>query len=74
MTTVDATPPNISLGDISVKVDNVPTLQKQYYRITPEQTEFFKQQTGITDDDELKQHILAVQTEAYKVRSEPTNE
>ncbi|KIJ16042.1 hypothetical protein PAXINDRAFT_99023 [Paxillus involutus ATCC 200175] len=71
MTTVDATPPNISLGDISVKVDNVPTLQKQYYRITPEQTEFFKQQTGITDDDELKQHILAVQTEAYKVAPYP---
>jgi hypothetical protein len=73
MTTVHATPPDISLGDISVKVDNVPSLQEQYYRITPEQAEFFKQQTGITDDGELKQHILAVQAEAYKVRSEQTN-
>jgi len=68
MTTVHATPPsNISLGDISLNTDNVPTLQEQTYKITPEQAEFFKQQTGITDDDELKRHILAVQAEAYKL-------
>ncbi|KAF9223014.1 hypothetical protein BS17DRAFT_782144 [Gyrodon lividus] len=62
---------NISFGDISVNPDNVPTLQEQYYKITPEQAEFFKQQTGITDNEELKRHILAVQTEAYKVAPYP---
>ncbi|KIK80026.1 hypothetical protein PAXRUDRAFT_251826 [Paxillus rubicundulus Ve08.2h10] len=29
------------------------------------------QQTGITDDDELKQHILAIQAEAYKIAPYP---
>jgi hypothetical protein len=34
---------------------------------TPEDLEFFKQQTGIDDKDELKNHVLAEQAEAYKV-------
>jgi hypothetical protein len=73
-TTANATPPStISLGDASMNTDNVPTLQEQYYKITAEQAEFFKQQTGITDDDELKGHILAVQAKAYKVRSKVTD-
>ncbi|KIJ16063.1 hypothetical protein PAXINDRAFT_76139 [Paxillus involutus ATCC 200175] len=71
MTTVDATPPDISLGDVPVKADDVPSLQGQYYRLTPEQAEFLKQQTGITDDDELKKHIFAIQAEAYKVAPYP---
>ncbi|KIJ16052.1 hypothetical protein PAXINDRAFT_76025 [Paxillus involutus ATCC 200175] len=71
MSTARTTPPNISLGDISVNPDNTPRLQERYYKITPEQSEFFKQQTGITDDDELKRHILAVQAEAYKVAPYP---
>ena len=28
---------------------------------------FFKQQTGIDDDDELKAHLLSIQAEAYQV-------
>lgn len=28
---------------------------------------FFKQQTGIEDDHELKTHLLSIQTEAYEV-------
>ena len=63
----DPSPSNISLGDISVKADTIPSLQKQYYKITPEQADFFKAQTGITSDEELKQHIIAVQEAAYKV-------
>ena len=35
--------------------------------LTDEERSFFKQQTGIQDDDELKAHILQVQAEAYKV-------
>ncbi|KAF9238203.1 hypothetical protein BU15DRAFT_75364 [Melanogaster broomeanus] len=69
--TTDATPSNISLGDISVSADNVPPLQEQYYGLTPEQAEFFKQKTGISEDDELKRHILAIQEEAYKVAPYP---
>ncbi|KIK80486.1 hypothetical protein PAXRUDRAFT_833496 [Paxillus rubicundulus Ve08.2h10] len=72
MTSAHTTPPNISLGDVSVDPNDVPTLQERYYKITPKQSEFFKQQTGITDDDELKKHILAVQAEAYKVAPYPT--
>ncbi|KAF8836501.1 hypothetical protein BDN67DRAFT_974083 [Paxillus ammoniavirescens] len=72
MTTTRAAPSNnISLGDASVTPDKVLTLQEQFYKITPEQSEFFKQQTGITDDDELKRHILAVQAAAYKVAPYP---
>ncbi|KAI9454156.1 hypothetical protein BJY52DRAFT_773481 [Lactarius psammicola] len=34
-------------------------------------TTFFKQQTGINDDDELKTHLLTIQAEAYKVHPYP---
>ncbi|KAH7890656.1 hypothetical protein F5I97DRAFT_1923159 [Phlebopus sp. FC_14] len=59
----------VLLGDVPLKT--VPVLQEQYYRITPEQAAFFKERTGITDDEELKRHILAVQAEAYKVAPYP---
>ncbi|GJJ13705.1 hypothetical protein Clacol_007961 [Clathrus columnatus] len=36
-----------------------------YYRITEDEAKFLKGCTGITDDDELKHHILTVQAEAY---------
>ncbi|KIJ16055.1 hypothetical protein PAXINDRAFT_113814 [Paxillus involutus ATCC 200175] len=72
MTAVHATPSNVSLGDILVNTDDVLTLQERYYEMTPEQSDFFKQQTGIIDDDELKRHILAVQEEAYKVAPYPS--
>ncbi|KIK79942.1 hypothetical protein PAXRUDRAFT_833842 [Paxillus rubicundulus Ve08.2h10] len=61
----------ISLGDISVKQDSLLALQEQHYKITPSQAEFFKAQTGITDDKELKQHIFEVQEAAYKVAPYP---
>ena len=37
------------------------------YRLSPEQATFFKAQTGINDDDDLRTHILEVQESAYKV-------
>jgi hypothetical protein len=37
------------------------------YDLTEEERTFFKQQTGIQDDDELKAHIFRVQAEAYEV-------
>ncbi|KAG1718392.1 hypothetical protein EDB19DRAFT_924168 [Suillus lakei] len=37
------------------------------YRLDPDALEFFKQQTGITEEDDLKHHILAVQAKAFAV-------
>ena len=38
------------------------------YGPSPEQAAFFKAQTGIDDDDDLRNHILEVQEKAYQVR------
>jgi len=46
---------------------NIPALDERLYDLTDEERSFFRQQTGIQDDDELKAHILQVQAEAYKV-------
>ena len=46
---------------------NIPALDERLYDLTDEERSFFKQQTGIRDDDELKAHIIDVQAEAYKV-------
>jgi hypothetical protein len=43
------------------------TLDERYYNPSDEESAFFKQQTGIQDDEELKAHIFQVQAEAYKV-------
>ncbi|KAI0003796.1 hypothetical protein BJV74DRAFT_985535 [Russula compacta] len=43
-------------------------LDERLYDPTYEELKFFKQQTGIQDDDELKAHILELQAEAYKVQ------
>jgi hypothetical protein len=42
-------------------------LDESLYNLPEEERSFFKQQTGIPDDDELKAHILRVQAEAYEV-------
>lgn len=39
------------------------------YNPDDEAKEFFKIETGITDDEELKQHILRAQTKALAVSS-----
>ncbi|KAG2153710.1 uncharacterized protein EDB93DRAFT_1239663 [Suillus bovinus] len=41
------------------------------YSLSSEQAEFFKAQTGIDDDEDLKRHILEVQAKAYKVAPYP---
>lgn len=56
-------------GDLkvtAVAMPDAPTLSI-HYRLSPEQTTFFKAQTGIDDDAALKEHILEVQERAYKV-------
>ncbi|TFY62957.1 hypothetical protein EVG20_g6512 [Dentipellis fragilis] len=41
------------------------------YDLNEEETAFFKEQTGILDDDKLKQHIIAAQAEAFAVYPYP---
>src|ERR1700734_3635229 len=45
---------------------SVPELP-DFYNPQPHEVAFFKQQTGIHDDELLKQHIMQVQAKAYKV-------
>lgn len=42
-------------------------LDEEYYSLDPEEASFFKTYTGIEDDQELKKHIIRVQTDAYAV-------
>ncbi|OAX33149.1 hypothetical protein K503DRAFT_839941 [Rhizopogon vinicolor AM-OR11-026] len=59
---------NILLGDVPL---SIPVLDTNLYNLTPEEAAFFKTQIGIDDDEELKRHILDVQTKAYKVAPYP---
>lgn len=38
-----------------------------YYELDAEESVFYKQQTGITDDEELKKHIIGVAERAWAV-------
>ena len=44
-------------------------LDPDLYNLQPQEAAFFKQLTGIHDDELLKQHIIQVQTKAYEVYS-----
>ena len=46
----------------------VRSLDASFYALKPEEVAFFKVETGITDDNVLKQHILNVQYKAYEAR------
>lgn len=46
-----------------------PLLDPSLYTLDTESLAFFKSTTGIYDDDELKEHILNVQAQAYAVCS-----
>ena len=43
---------------------SVPGLNPDFYNPQPQDVAFFKQQTGINDDELLKQHIMQVQAKA----------
>lgn len=58
MTTYDMVKPHHVLPD---KLD--PSL----YKLRDDEKAFYQAATGINDDEELKEHIIAVQTEAYEV-------
>jgi len=42
-------------------------LNPDHYKLDLEELTFFKKETGIQDDAVLKEHIVSVQTDAYKV-------
>lgn len=44
-----------------------PLLDPSLYTLSAESSAFFKSTTGIHDDNELKEHILNVQAQAYAV-------
>ncbi|KAM6503843.1 hypothetical protein JOM56_000786 [Amanita muscaria] len=46
---------------------NPPPLDESLYSLDEEELAFFKSQTGIDDEAELKEHVLAIQAKAYKV-------
>lgn len=41
-----------------------------YYALAPHEKEFLHQQTGISDEAELKTHLVALQERAYKVSAD----
>ena len=43
-------------------------LDPSLYSPTSEEVAFLQMQTGIEDEEELKQHVFAVQREAWSVR------
>ncbi|KAG1841693.1 hypothetical protein DFJ58DRAFT_807911 [Suillus subalutaceus] len=61
----------ITLGDVTVHTASVPTVDTCLYNLSPAQAAFFKTQTGIDNDEDLKRHILEVQAKAYKVAPYP---
>ncbi|THH08175.1 hypothetical protein EW145_g2886 [Phellinidium pouzarii] len=60
----------VNMADSSATTARVPapfSLDSSLYSPTPEEAAFLKSQTKIEDDEELKQHVLAVQKEAWDV-------
>jgi hypothetical protein len=55
------------LGDVTFQTASIPAADTSLYSLTSEEAAFFKAQTGIDDDEDLKRHILEVQAKAYKV-------
>jgi hypothetical protein len=52
--------------------ENRPPLDTSLYSLNEDESIFLKQQTGITDDEQLKQHVIAVQKKAYEVAFSPS--
>jgi hypothetical protein len=46
-----------------------PPLENERYELDEDQLAFFKSQTGIYDDEELRRHIFKIQRKAYDARS-----
>ena len=58
---------NISTPQESTGLIPFKALDERLYDLSDEERSFLKEQSGIQDDYELKEHVIQVQTEAYKV-------
>ncbi|EIW76283.1 hypothetical protein CONPUDRAFT_64653 [Coniophora puteana RWD-64-598 SS2] len=47
-------------------MQQIPPADDGYFALSPDEAAFFKAQTGIEDDEELKRHIIGVQRKAYE--------
>jgi len=54
------------LGDVVYPAATIPPADPSLYCVTPDEAVFFKTQTGIDDDEDLKRHVLEVQAKAYE--------
>ena len=60
--------PKYSSSDIAANRDpEIPPLDTAFYILSPSDKSFLKHWTGISDDEELRAHVLTVQKEAYEV-------
>ena len=51
--------------------DRKPILEPSLYHLSGENLAFFKEQTGIQDEEELKRHVFDVQAKAYEIYGYP---
>ncbi|TFY76056.1 hypothetical protein EWM64_g7955 [Hericium alpestre] len=65
MATATATSPGVPPPRYIVPLD------ADKYGLDDEESAFFKKEMGITDDEQLKQHIIAVQAEAFSIYPYP---
>lgn len=56
-------------GDATLDIAKLP-IDPSAYAMSGDELEFLKIQTGIQDEDELRDHIMKVQAEAYAVRGQ----
>lgn len=63
---------SVNLEDTIVQqkkeLEKIFPFNEELYSLKGEELEFMKKQTDITDEDELKKHVIAVTKEAYEVR------
>ncbi|KAG2154063.1 hypothetical protein DEU56DRAFT_751711 [Suillus clintonianus] len=63
-----ATHDNSTMSLADVTFSSIPKVDTSLYNLSSEEAVFFKAQTGIDDDEDLKKHILEIQAKAYEAR------
>ena len=55
------------MGEPSQKLDSINSLNESLYQLTGTDLEFYRRETGIDDEEQLKQHVLRMQKKAFEV-------
>ena len=55
------------MGESSQKLDSINSLNESLYQLTGTDLEFYRRETGIDDEEQLKQHVLRMQKKAFEV-------